>query len=177
MNHAIGLRDRLHDHVALDEIELYAELLIAVADADQQLSFDEIDRALGIAEHSQDAHEGAPVTGGPRCPEHAREGSDPRATGSDPRATGSDPRATGTTRPAKAPPRSAGTAPSPRPPDPRREEPQADLDRNVAPAGTGQEPIPLGPSTPWAPLQALGGFHTHHASHDPLRRRLAPWYI
>lgn len=163
MNHAIGLRDRLHDHVALDEIELYAELLIAVADADQQLSFDEIDRALGIAEHSEDAHEGAPVTGGPRCPEHEREGSDPRAPG--------------TTRPEKAPPRSAGTAPSPRPPGPRREGPRADLDRNVAPAGTGQEPIPLGPSTPWAPLQALGDFHTHHASHDPLLRRLAPWYI
>ena len=163
MNHAIGLCDRLHDHVALDEIELYAELLIAVADTDQQLSFDEIDRALGIVEHSEDAHEGAPVTGGPRRPEPEREGPDPRATE--------------TTRPEEASPRSVDTAPSPRPPDPRLEEPRADLERNVAPTGTGQEPIPLGPSTPWAPLQALGDFHTHHASHDPLLRRLAPWYI
>lgn len=40
--------DHLHDHVALDEIELYAEVLIAVADADRPLSSAEIDRVLGL---------------------------------------------------------------------------------------------------------------------------------
>ncbi|WP_051415881.1 hypothetical protein [Nocardiopsis sp. CNT312] len=38
----------LHDHVALDEIELYAEVLIAVADARRPLSRAEIDRVLGV---------------------------------------------------------------------------------------------------------------------------------
>ncbi|ASU82073.1 hypothetical protein CDO52_04110 [Nocardiopsis gilva YIM 90087] len=39
---------RLHDHVALAEIELYAEVLSAVATAEAPLSLDEIDRVLGV---------------------------------------------------------------------------------------------------------------------------------
>ncbi|MDE3723128.1 hypothetical protein PWG71_17185 [Nocardiopsis sp. N85] len=38
----------LHDHVALDEIELYAEVLIAAARADRRLAMEELDRALGL---------------------------------------------------------------------------------------------------------------------------------
>ncbi len=49
MTYFPGLRDRLHDHVALDEIELYAEVLIAVAETDHPLSPAEIDRALGVS--------------------------------------------------------------------------------------------------------------------------------
>ena len=48
MAHGLGMRDQLHDHVALDEIELYAEVLIAVAGADHPLSPAEIDRVLGL---------------------------------------------------------------------------------------------------------------------------------
>jgi hypothetical protein len=39
---------RVHDRVALDEIELYAEILTAVAAAERPLSTAEIDLALGI---------------------------------------------------------------------------------------------------------------------------------
>lgn len=39
---------RLHDRVALEEIELYAELLSAVAAADRQLTNAEIDAVLGV---------------------------------------------------------------------------------------------------------------------------------
>lgn len=50
MNHSTGPCESLplHDHVALDEIELYAEILIAVADTEQPLSSAEIDRILGL---------------------------------------------------------------------------------------------------------------------------------
>nr|WP_241474768.1 hypothetical protein [Nocardiopsis xinjiangensis] len=40
----------LHDGVALDEIELYAEVLIAAARTDRPLSPDELDQALGVGE-------------------------------------------------------------------------------------------------------------------------------
>ena len=74
MDHGAGLRDRLHDHVALDEIELYAEVLIAVAGADQRLSTDEIDRALGL---SPETEEGAivahPSSKGHRSPPRVAE--------------------------------------------------------------------------------------------------------
>jgi hypothetical protein len=43
------LDDRLHDAVALDEIDLYAEVLSAVAVADGPLTDDEIDLVLGLA--------------------------------------------------------------------------------------------------------------------------------
>jgi hypothetical protein len=42
---------RVHDRVALDEIELYAEVLSAVAAADRPLTARELDEALGIREH------------------------------------------------------------------------------------------------------------------------------
>jgi hypothetical protein len=40
---------RVHDRVAMDEIELYAEVLTAVATADRSLTAEEIDRVLGIS--------------------------------------------------------------------------------------------------------------------------------
>jgi hypothetical protein len=39
---------RVHDLVALDEIELYAEVLSAVAAADRPLTLAELDQALGV---------------------------------------------------------------------------------------------------------------------------------
>jgi hypothetical protein len=39
---------RLQDLVALDEIELYAEVLSAVAEADRPLTLAELDRVLGV---------------------------------------------------------------------------------------------------------------------------------
>jgi hypothetical protein len=39
---------RVHDRDALDEIELYAEVLTAVAAADRPLTPAELDEALGI---------------------------------------------------------------------------------------------------------------------------------
>jgi hypothetical protein len=39
---------RVHDRVALAEIELYAEVLSAVAQADQPLTEHEIDTVLGV---------------------------------------------------------------------------------------------------------------------------------
>jgi hypothetical protein len=39
---------RLHDRVALDEIELYAEVLGAVAASDGPLTNEELDAALGV---------------------------------------------------------------------------------------------------------------------------------
>ncbi len=39
---------RVHDRVALDEIELYAEVLSAVAATDRPLTAEELDRVLGV---------------------------------------------------------------------------------------------------------------------------------
>jgi hypothetical protein len=39
---------RVHDRVALDEIDLYAEVLSAVAIADRRLTRAEIDEVLGV---------------------------------------------------------------------------------------------------------------------------------
>jgi hypothetical protein len=39
---------RVHDLVALDEIDLYAEVLSAVAASDRPLTDDEIDEVLGV---------------------------------------------------------------------------------------------------------------------------------
>jgi hypothetical protein len=39
---------RVHDLVALDEIELYTEVLSAVAASDRPLTDAELDRALGV---------------------------------------------------------------------------------------------------------------------------------
>lgn len=38
----------VHDHVALDEIELYGEVLSAVAGVDRSLTVEEIDVVLGV---------------------------------------------------------------------------------------------------------------------------------
>ena len=40
---------RLHDRVALDEIELYAEVLGAVAASDGPLTSEELDAVLGVS--------------------------------------------------------------------------------------------------------------------------------
>jgi hypothetical protein len=48
------LDDRLHDAVALDEIDLYADVLSAVAAADRPLTDDELDAVLGL-DHTQSA--------------------------------------------------------------------------------------------------------------------------
>lgn len=42
------LDDRLSDAVALDEIDLYADVLTAVAAADRPLTDDELDAVLGL---------------------------------------------------------------------------------------------------------------------------------
>jgi len=43
---------RFHDRVALEEIELYAEVLSAVAAADRALTIDEIDEVLGLRQRA-----------------------------------------------------------------------------------------------------------------------------
>ena len=43
---------RFHDRVALDEIELYAEVLSAVAAADRPLTSAEIDEVLGLCQQA-----------------------------------------------------------------------------------------------------------------------------
>jgi len=42
---------RVHDTVALDEIDLYTDVLSAVAAADRPLTDAELDEALGITEN------------------------------------------------------------------------------------------------------------------------------
>ena len=42
------LDDRLHDAVALDEIDLFSDVLSAVAATDRPLTDDEIDAVLGV---------------------------------------------------------------------------------------------------------------------------------
>ena len=44
---------RVHDRVALDEIELYAEVLGAVAASDRPLTRDELDEVLGVRPKSR----------------------------------------------------------------------------------------------------------------------------
>ncbi|MBB4934217.1 hypothetical protein F4561_005037 [Lipingzhangella halophila] len=53
---------RFHDQVALAEIELYSELLTAVATAEHHLSLAEIDRILGVrpARAGSTGHSAAP---------------------------------------------------------------------------------------------------------------------
>jgi hypothetical protein len=43
---------RFHDRVALEEIELYADVLSAVAVADRPLTVAEIDEVLGLRQHA-----------------------------------------------------------------------------------------------------------------------------
>lgn len=42
---------RVHDRVALDEIELYSEVLSAVAASDRPLTDEELDHVLGVDPH------------------------------------------------------------------------------------------------------------------------------
>lgn len=49
---------RVHDRVALDEIELYAEVLSAVATAQRRLTADELDEVLGLRSASDGAASG-----------------------------------------------------------------------------------------------------------------------
>ena len=55
---AVQLDLRVHDRVAMDEIELYAEVLSAVATLDRPLTSAELDTVLGLP----------PVTVGPGLP-------------------------------------------------------------------------------------------------------------
>jgi len=48
---------RVHDRVALDEIELYAEMLSAVAAAERPLTLDEIDMVLGLRSGETGRHD------------------------------------------------------------------------------------------------------------------------
>jgi hypothetical protein len=44
---------RVHDRVALDEIELYAEVLSAVAASDRPLTAEELDQVLGVCPNAR----------------------------------------------------------------------------------------------------------------------------
>ncbi|WP_150240404.1 hypothetical protein [Nocardiopsis quinghaiensis] len=126
----------LHDHVALDEIELYAEVLIAVADADHRLTPTEIDRVLGVSapDGGAGSADAVPV---------------PR---------------TGAAGPTGPPPRVRDRSPVTRPPEPCEEEPEARVlpatgqlfpETRVLPEATpftDMLPLPFdGPLTVWAP--------------------------
>ena len=56
---------RVHDSVALDEIELYAEVLSAVAVSDHPLTSEELDEALGIGATPGGRAPGTPAICGP----------------------------------------------------------------------------------------------------------------
>ncbi|MEU2949215.1 hypothetical protein ABZ617_24600 [Nocardiopsis alba] len=154
MNHGLGVRDRLHDHVALDEIELYAEVLIAVADVDRRLSLVEIDRVLGLGTGSAPGETGETVHVSARAPKPR-----PRPQAPAPRDPDPDtPRGSGPDHPDR-PPTMRGPfpqdAPPPRPPAPRSEEPpppsgsspRVPLDRLPAPAAPGLPRVIPGPAT------------------------------
>lgn len=51
--------ERLQDAVALDEIDLYADVLSAVAAADHPLTAAELDAALGVRERGGDSRHGS----------------------------------------------------------------------------------------------------------------------
>jgi hypothetical protein len=46
---------RVHDRIALDEIELYGEVLSAVAGADRPLTAEQLDEVLGLRPAAQSA--------------------------------------------------------------------------------------------------------------------------
>ncbi len=52
---------RIHDTVALDEIDLYAEVLSAVASADRRLTIAEIDAVLGLTATASCCAPGQPI--------------------------------------------------------------------------------------------------------------------
>ena len=51
-SHGRTLRTSVHDRVALDEIELYAELIIAARSSEEPLSAEAIDAILGVRPRS-----------------------------------------------------------------------------------------------------------------------------
>ena len=150
MNHSLDLHDHLHDHVALDEIELYAEVLIAVADADRPLSPEEIDRVLGLS--------GAPAA--PAGPARSasplpRDGSGP----ADGAAHVRDPAP-------EQPPRAAGPVPGPA--QPRDEGP-------CTRRSWSTDPLPAEYRLPPAVLPAPRDVPEPHILWSPLP--LAPWHV
>ena len=46
---------RVHDRIALDEIELYGEVLSAVAGADRPLTDEQLDEVLGVRPTAREA--------------------------------------------------------------------------------------------------------------------------
>jgi hypothetical protein len=56
---------RVHDRVALDEIELYSEVLSAVAASDKPLTDEELDRVLGVLPVHSAVNIGAANAGAP----------------------------------------------------------------------------------------------------------------
>ncbi|MBR8741682.1 hypothetical protein [Nocardiopsis sp. MG754419] len=165
MNHGTGLRDRLHDHVALDEIELYAEVLIAVADVDHRLSLGEIDRALGLGARGEEGPSARPEDG--VGAEHTP-GRDARTEPHPAEASGPS---------VSEGPSPHTTAPAPRAPEPRSADPQAGLDEATLPNPFAGRPIRRSLPAPWILPRTVGEVHAHGAPHGPLLHRLAPWYI
>lgn len=153
MDHGTGLRDHLHDHVALNEIELYAEVLIAVADTDQRLSTSEIDRALGL---SPSAEEGGTGTHRP---------SNDHRTAS--RVDAPTPAPTDTARPSRHAPAAAPL------PAPRTEEAPDRPGPSSLPAPGDHRSSP----SPWVLPRPAGGVRTLHTPHDPSSYRFVPWYV
>jgi len=51
--------ERLQDSVALDEIDLYSDVLGAVAAADRPLTPAELDAALGVTKRAPDSRDGS----------------------------------------------------------------------------------------------------------------------
>ncbi len=150
MNDSLDLHDHLHDHVALDEIELYAEVLIAVADADRPLSPAEIDRVLGLSEAP--AAPAEPLRSAGPLP-----GDGPGAAAGTPHVPGPAP---------ERPPRAAGPVPGPA--EPRDEDP-----------GTRRawstDPLPAGYRLPPTVLPAPRDVPEPHLLWSPLP--LAPWHV
>ncbi|WP_160050330.1 hypothetical protein [Nocardiopsis sp. FR4] len=137
----------LHDHVALDEIELYAEVLIAVADADRPLSPAEIDRVLGVS--PRPARQGArgPETGRPPGPE----------------------RPPGPPGPTGPPPRTPERGPDPRPPEPREEEPGTRTLPDTGPLSPQARILPEAPPLgDVLPVPLSGPFAAWHQCVPPL---------
>ena len=131
----LGLRDRLHDRVALDEIELYSEVLIAVAGTDRPLSATEIDRVLGVTATAPDASEQTAEPGEQALDGGGRPSSEPA-------------RRPGTAGPPGAPEPAPNRAPEPSPPEPCEQGAHTD-GPTVQDAGTDQpEDAPPGHSAP-----------------------------
>ncbi|MFB8765366.1 hypothetical protein [Nocardiopsis alba] len=154
MNHGLGVRDRLHDHVALDEIELYAEVLIAVADVDRRLSLVEIDRVLGLGTDSAPEETSETVHVSARAPKPRSRVQAPAPRSPDPEAPrGSAPDRTDRPPTMRGPFSQDG--PPLRPPAPRSEEPpnppgpspRVPADRLPAPATPGLPRVIPGPAT------------------------------